>query len=211
MNKLLFRSTITISWLVVLAGCNLPSGNAPTVIAPTPENGIVATTVASTLQTITQSALPSATQAASQTPLATSTVHTPTMTLTATITLIPSLTPTSSKTPLPSSTPVPDPGTIAGNISGYPYGSLPSLAIVAYSQNKPGTISYIITAPGTTNFSMTTQYLLPGDWQVVAYDHAGNSGGCAGLVTVISNQTVTCTLNDWASAFRSKDPRVPNP
>ncbi len=211
MNKLLSRSITPIIWLSLLVGCNLPSGNAPTLIAPTAETGIVATTVASTLQALTQSALPSPTQAASQTPLATSTVPTPTMTLTASITLLPSMTTTSSKTPLPSSTPVPDPGTIAGNISGYPYGSLPSLAIVAYSQNKPGTISYIITAPGTTYFSMTTQYLLPGDWQVVAYDHAGNSGGCPGLVTVISNQTVTCSLNDWASAFRAKDSRVPNP
>jgi hypothetical protein len=58
---------------------------------------------------------------------------------------------------------------------------------------------------------MSTSYLIPGQWLVVAYDSSGNSGGCSGPVTVVSNQTVSCTINDWASAFPSKPSGVPNP
>ena len=70
----------------------------------------------------------------------------------------------------PSTTPIPKPGSIAGAISGYPYGSLPGLAIVAFGQDPPYYYSYMITNPGATSYSMSSNYLIPGPFQVVAYD-----------------------------------------
>lgn len=141
----------------------------------------------------------------------------PTQTSTPTLTLEPTLTFTPTKTLAPTDTqaatktPIPKPGTIEGSISGYPYGSLPSLTIVAYMQEPPYNYSYWITAPGDSFFSMTSSYLLPGKYQVVAYDADGNSGGCASLVTVKSEETVTCSLSDWSSSFPAKPGSVPNP
>jgi hypothetical protein len=114
-------------------------------------------------------------------------------------------------TPPPSSTPIPKPGSIEGAISGYPVGSLPSLAIVAYGKDPPYYYSYIITTPGSSSYSMSSDYLIPGMFQVVAYDSSGNSGGCPGLVTVISEQTVTCNITDWAGSYPPKPSSVPNP
>jgi hypothetical protein len=110
-----------------------------------------------------------------------------------------------------SATPIPKPGSIAGAISGYPYGSLPSLAIVAFGQQPPYYYSYMITNSGATSYSMSSSYLIPGQFQVVAYDASGNSGGCPGMVTVISDQTVTCNITDWAGGYPGKPSGVPNP
>ncbi len=141
----------------------------------------------------------------------------PSMTLISTQTLEPSATFTLTRTISPSATKaatktlVPKPGTIEGGISGYPYGALPSLAIVALEQDPPYNYSYWITAPGDSNFSMTSQYLLPGKYLVVAYDADGNSGGCPSVVTVKSEETVYCNITDWSSSFPAKPAGVPNP
>ena len=187
----------TILFITLLGACNLPRNGT---ILPTPST--VATIALPTLPALTSTQVPSPT---SSLPSSTPTI-TPTLTP-----MPPSLTPTKVISATPSITPIPQPGTIAGSISGYPYGSLPALAIVAYGQNPPKYYSYIITAPGSATFSMSTDYLIPGPFQVVAYDASGNSGGCPGFVTVISNQTVTCTISDWASSYRSKPSNVPNP
>jgi len=195
----------TILFVSLLCACNLPQSGITVTVTSTP------TTKAHLL-------LLGLTQSSDQVPFSTSTLpattHTPLSTTTLpspTLTMAPSLTPTVYLTITPSITPIPQPGTIAGSISSYPYGSIPALAIVAYGQNPPNNFSYIITAPGSAYFSMSTDYLLPGPFQVVAYDASGNSGGCPGFVTVISNQTVDCTISDWASSYRSKPSGVPNP
>jgi hypothetical protein len=192
--------------VTLLSACSLPQKGSPATATLS-----VATIVAATLQALTPSvtpvlptqALPSSTPTLEATP----TLQPPTLTST------PSLTPTKDISPTPSTTPIPDPGSISGTISGYPFGSLPALAVVAIKQDSPrrGNYSYFITAPGGTFFSMSTSYLIPGQWLVIAYDSSGNSGGCSGPVTVVSNQTVSCTINDWASAFPSKPAGVPNP
>jgi hypothetical protein len=129
------------------------------------------------------------------------------VTPTQTMTLTPALT----KTLAPTDTPIPKPGTIAGNISGYPYGSLPSLVIVAFGQEPPYNYSYWITASGNTSYSMTSSYLLPGKYQVVAYDSSNHSGGCPVIVTVISDQTVNCDITDWSGEYPAKPSGVPSP
>jgi hypothetical protein len=111
----------------------------------------------------------------------------------------------------PSFTPIPKPGSIAGGISGYPYGSLPSLAIVAFGQDPPYYYSYMITNPGSSSYSMSSSYLIPGQFQVVAYDASGHSGACPSLVTVISDQTVTCDITNWGGGYPPKPSSVPNP
>ena len=187
----------TILFITLLCACNLPrNGTVP----PTPST--IATTAIPTLPAATSTQVPSPTSSLPS--------STPTITLTLTL-VPPSPTPTKAISATPSITPIPQPGTIAGSISGYPYGTLPALTIVAYGQNPPKYYSYIITAPGSAYFSMSTDYLIPGPFQVVAYDASGNSGGCPGFVTVISNQTVTCTISDWASSYRAKPSGVPNP
>ena len=124
---------------------------------------------------------------------------------TATLTLLPSLTPTSEAT----STGVPVPGTIEGTISGYPYGFIPQLTIVAYLQESPHNYSYWRPGAGATYYSMTSDYLIPGTYQVVAYDPSGHAGGCTTLVKVKSNETVTCDITDWSGSYRSKPAGVP--
>jgi len=201
----LFSAILLVTFL---CACNLAKTGTPV-----PPTGVVATIVASTLQALTQ--VPSQTLFStptlhpSQTPLPTLMGPSPTVP-SPSASFTPTKTPTTTTTPIPSSTPIPQPGSIAGSISGYPYGSIPSLTIVAYGQNPPFNYSYIITGSGSY-YSMSTDYLLPGPWQVVAYDAAGHAGGCPGLVTVISNQTVTCNISDWSSSYRSKPSGVPNP
>jgi hypothetical protein len=186
------RSLLMVIFTTLLfSACNLPqtgsqgSGSVP-----------VGTAVAETLAALTQSAQQSP-QASGQTPLAPPTLA--------------SLTQTPGKLPTTTITPIPKPGSIAGNISGYPYGPVPRLAVVAYGQEPPYNYSYVITDSGSSYYSMSTSYLIPGKWLVVAYDSSGNSGGCPVLVTVISDQTVNCDITDWASSYRSKPSGVPNP
>jgi hypothetical protein len=120
-------------------------------------------------------------------------------------------TPTPGQAPANTNAPGSGPGSIAGNISGYSHGALARLVVVAYEQESPHNFSYVITDYGSTYYSMSTSYLIPGTWQVVAYDSSGNSGGCAVMVTVVSDQTVNCDITDWASSYRSKPSGVPNP
>lgn len=194
-----------------LCACSLPVAATP----GTPDPGMIATQVALTMAVFTQSAQPA--------PLASPTLqllNSPTPeqpTNTQPVASTPTLTPTSGPsatmtlTLAASSTPIPKPGSIAGGISGYPYGSLPSLAIVAFGQDAPHNHSYLITSPGDTSYSMSTIYLLPGPFQVVAYDASGHSGGCPGLVTVISDQTVNCDITNWGGGYPPKPSDVPNP
>jgi hypothetical protein len=189
--------------MLIVSACNMPQ-NGTASATPDP----LATMVASTLTAVRQRTLnfPTATV-----PTATATdTFPPTLTYTSTITLEPSLTFTLTRTIAPSKTPIPKPGTIAGSIYGYPYGSLPGLAIVAYQQEPPYNYSYWITG-GETYYSMTSQYLIPGKYLVVAYDGDGNSGGCPTLVTVKSEETSTCDISDWSGSYPAKPVGVPSP
>ncbi|MGB8212162.1 MAG: hypothetical protein WCE68_01260 [Anaerolineales bacterium] len=202
---------VCILLLSSLCACNLQSAATPVG----PDSNTVATGVALTLAALTQSA-------SQQTPLASPTLAQPTNTqlvalssptfrLIAALTATILVTPTPTTTLAPTSTPVPKPGTITGSISGYPYGTLGSLAIVAFGQQAPYNYSYWITASGDTSYTMTSSYLIPGQYQVVAYDSSGHIGGCPGLVAVVSQQTVTCDITDWGGGYPSKPFGVPNP
>ena len=194
-----------------LCACNLP-GSA-TQVGSNP--GAVATQVALTLAVFTQSAQPAPLSSPTLEQLSSPTIGQPTSTLT--LAPSPTLTPTvgpsatMTLTLAPSATPIPKPGSIAGGISGYPYGSLPSLAIVAFGKDPPYYYSYMITNPGSSSYSMSSSYLIPGQFQVVAYDASGHSGGCPSLVTVISEQTVTCDITNWGGGYPPKPSNVPSP
>jgi hypothetical protein len=204
----LFISTLLTSFL---CACNFP-GAAPSV---TVNPGQVATQVVLTLAVYTQTAQPA--------PLASPTLEqlsSPTMglpTSTSTMAASPTFTPTPGRSPTrtltlaPTNTPIPKPGSIAGAISGYPYGSQPGLAIVAFGQAPPYYYSYIMINPGASSYSMSSDFLIPGQFQVVAYDASGNSGGCTALVTVISEQKVTCDITNWGGGYPPKPSSVPNP
>ena len=204
MMKMPSNLLVSVSLIFFLSACNLPN---TATNAGTQEN-IVATSVILTLSALTQSV-------PQQTPLASPTQASPTVT--PPLILSPSLTPTitlntaPTLTLEPSITPVPKPGTISGAISGYPYGSLPRLAIVAFGQEPPYNYSYWITAAGDNYYSMTSQYMLPGKYQVVAYDSSSRAGGCTKIVNVISDQTVTCDITNWGGSYPSKPSGVPNP
>ena len=196
-----------------LCACNLAGAVTPGGTNP----GMVATEVILTLAVFTQSAQapissptleqqssptlgqPTSTQAIALSPTLTSTIG-PTVTITL--------------TPVFTNTPVPKPGALVGAISGYPYGSEPALVVVAYKQDS-STYWYVITSAGATSFSMTDSsnigFVAPGSYQVVAYDGSGNSGGCAAMVTVISEQTVTCDITNWGGGYLAKPSGVPNP
>lgn len=199
----------SILLILILAGCNLPNGGSTT-----PDSDTIATRVV-----LTQEAL---TQPAQQSPLASpgsptavqpTTTQTPVLNPTNTTGSSPTQTPTlnPTNTTAPTNTPIPDPGTIAGGISGYPYGPLPGLVIVAFGQEPPYYYSYLITSAGTTYFEMSSSYLIPGHFQVVAYDSFGHTGGCIVLVLVVSSTTVTCDITNWSGGYPSKPAGVPNP
>lgn len=206
------RLAISVLFIMLLAGCNLPNGGVTT-----PGTATIDTKVALTEVALTQSAqqnLP-----ASPTSSSTSTLIQPTITLTPTLnptntagpspTETPTLKPTN--TSAPTNTPIPAPGSIAGNISGYPYGALPGLSIVAFGQEPPYYYSYLITGAGTTYYDMSSSYLIPGHFQVVAYDASGHAGGCPVLVLVKSNTTVNCDITNWGGGYPAKPSGVPNP
>lgn len=98
-------------------------------------------------------------------------------------------------------------GSISGGIYGYPFGSLPSLTIVAFSQTTPY-YYYFVTAVGQTSYAMTN-YIPAGTYQVVAYDGSGHAGGCTTNVTVTGGQTGNCDINDWAGSWPAKPSGVP--
>jgi hypothetical protein len=220
MKPIFSRLAPSMLLILLLAGCDLPGG-----AGTTPDAGTVSTIVASTLVALTRSAVQ--TPLASPTSFSSPTLGLPTNTAsptqTLTLTPTPTLTITAGPSPTitltlkptntnaPTKTPIPDPGSIAGNILGYPYGSLPGLSIVAYGQEPPYNYSYVITGAGTAYYSLSGSYLIPGHYQVVAYDSSGNSGGCSTLVLVVSNQTVNCDINNWGGGYRAKPAAVPNP
>ena len=205
MKLKLLRQVVSVSLILFLAACNLPQG-----VVTEPDFGTISTRVALTLEALTASApLEITVTPESQTTGAQISTQTSTVTPSPTFTLNP--TQQSTNTPWATNTPLSDPGTIAGSISGYPYGSVPGLAIVAYGQEPPYNYSYVITGAGETYFSMSTPYLTPGHFQVVAYDASGHTGGCTFNVLVISNQTVICDITNWGGGYRSKPSGVPNP
>ncbi|MDO9129752.1 MAG: carboxypeptidase-like regulatory domain-containing protein [Anaerolineales bacterium] len=89
-------------------------------------------------------------------------------------------------------------GIVAGSISGYLYGSLPQLAVVAFSQDTPYWY-WAGTVAGQVYYTITD--LPPGDYLIVAYDNAGHAGGSPTIVTVIAGQTTTVDITDWASSW----------
>ncbi len=206
------KSLIFVSILIIccLCACNLSTAATQNGVNP----GEVATQVALTMAVFTQSAQPAVLASPTLNQLSSPTMGQPT--ITPTIALSPTFTTTfgpsatRTLTPPPSATPIPKPGSIEGAISGYPYGSLPSLAIVAFGQAPPYYYSYLITSPGATSFSMSSSYLIPGQFQVVAYDASGHSGGCTSMITVISEQTVTCDITNWGGGYPAKPSKVPN-
>jgi hypothetical protein len=210
MKKILPR-LISLLMAIPLVACTMPEKGLETETSP----NAVATMVAQTLAYLTESVV----QASSVPPTVRQPTDTPTLepttkpslTETPTITLTTTPTLTQTQTPLPSETPIPKPGTIAGGISGYPYGSIPRLAIVAFGQEPPYNYSYWITAPGSTYYEMTSQYLLPGKYQVVAYDAGNHKGGCLIIVTVKPDQTVNCDITDWGGSYPAKPSGVPDP
>ncbi len=185
MKIALSRTSLACLVLVLLASCNLTSPLAG------PGENAVASAVAATLQSMA----PSLTKA----PLYSPTAAEPTI----------GATQEPASTLEPTSTGIPVPGTIEGNIVGYPYGALPLFTIVAYEQESPYNYSYIQPLAGSSFYSMTSDYLIPGTWQVIAYDRSGHAGGCTTIVTVKSNQTVTCDITDWAGAYRARPAGVP--
>ena len=192
-------------FILLLAACNMPQGGTTG-----PNSDTVSTKVALTLEALTQSApltglgTPTSITFVPQIPTQTSTEM-----LGPTNTQIPTNLPTG--TTGPTDTPIPGPGTIGGSISGYPYGSVPRLAIVAYGQEPPYNYSYLLTAAGETYFEMSSSYLIPGHYQVIAYDSTGHKGGCTVNVLVITNQTVNCNITSWGGGYRDKPSGVPNP
>lgn len=162
--------------LSFLSACNLPRA------APTPGTDLVASLVAATLQEL-------ATPLNLPIPSTTPSLQPPTPTSPSTL------------TPTPGTTMTPVPGSIEGSISGYPFGSLPALIVVAFDQSSPYLkYWYWKTAPGNTSYAMDG-YVSPGPYQVVAYDASGHAGGCITLVTVVSNQKVSCDITDWAGSY----------
>ena len=199
-NISILISIMLISWI---SACNLQKGETPGRTI----SDSVATKVALTLAAFTQSALyTSLASPIPEQPNISVTVAVP-PTSTPTVSMTPTITPTLAST----ETPIPKPGTIAGSISGYPYGSLPKLVIVAFDQEPPYNYSYWITAAGNTSYSMTSSYLIPGKYQVVAYDSDKHTGGCPVIVTVISDQIVTCDITNWGGGYPAKPSGVPNP
>ncbi|MDI6770056.1 MAG: carboxypeptidase-like regulatory domain-containing protein [Anaerolineales bacterium] len=89
-------------------------------------------------------------------------------------------------------------GIVSGSISEYPYGNLPQLAVVAFSQDTPYWY-WAGTAAGQVYYTITD--LPPGDYQIVAYDNASHAGGSPTIVTVIAGQTTTVDITDWASSW----------
>jgi hypothetical protein len=186
-----------------LSACNLPQETQPGV---SPD--ILKTQVAGTLTAIAQPGQPVPQDTPAQSSQATPSLSHPTSTLTL------AASPTGQISRTPTTTPIPKAGAIEGGIYSYPYGAMPALAVVAYDQQS-SKYWYAITTPGSTYYSMTDTankgYVSPGKYQVVAYDSSGRSGGCTAIVTVQSEQSVTCDITDWSGSYRGKPAAVPNP
>ena len=208
-NRLLISAVLVL--LLAIPACNLQQQDG----VPTPDPRVI-TGVAQTYAALTRTAaFQGPTGVASATPDKRSSDTPPQSTATPTVTAGPSSTPSITQKPTntfaATSTPKPDPGSIAGAISNYPYGSVPGLTIVAYGQEPPYNYSYWITGAGSTYFEMTSQYMLPGNYLVVAYDADGHRGGCTAYALVKSNQTVTCDITNWGGGYPAKPANVPGP
>jgi|WetSurMetagenome_2_1015567.scaffolds.fasta_scaffold120783_2 hypothetical protein len=197
--KRVIAAGLIIVVISLIGACSLPGGGKATETPPVSVSTIVALTLTAFSNQNTQTS-----PRATETPAIPTATTEPTITFTPTIILEPSRTFTLTQTTMPTKTPIPDPGSIEGYISNYPYGAVPSLQVVAREQEPPFNYSYWITAPGDTYFSMTSQYLLPGKYQVVAYDSDGHAGGCTTIVTVKSNQTSSCNITDWSGSYPPK-------
>jgi len=174
--------------LVLMAACNLPKAG------PTPSLDVVASLVAATLQELATPVVPSST---SVQPIP---VVSPTSS-TVPNTALPTTTFAATRTPTPGTTETLLPGSIEGSISGYPYGPIPSLTIVAFDKSSPYLRYWFWkTAAGNTTYAMDG-YVSPGTYQVVAYDASGHAGGCTTLVPVVSNQTANCDITDWGGSY----------
>jgi hypothetical protein len=211
MMKRPFAILVSILLVLCLDSCNLQNAATSGPV----NSGEVATQVVLTLAAYTQFAQTASLSSPTLNQFSSPTLGQPTSTPTVapSSTFTPTFGPSATMTLTlpPSATPIPKPGSIEGAISGYPYGSQPSLAIVAFGQAPPNYYSYMITNPGVSSFSMSSNYLIPGQFQVVAYDASGHSGGCPALVTVISEQTVTCDISNWGGGYPPKPSGVPNP
>jgi hypothetical protein len=205
MKSTLLRLAISIQLILLLVSCNLPENGTPSL------DDVIATRVALTLSLQPPSLQTGTSTSPALTQPIVSTVSTQQVTGTPTIT--PTKTPQKSPTGTlnPSNTPLPVPGSISGNISNYPYGSVPSLLIVASGLEPPYNYAYLITNSGSTFYSMSSDYLLPGHFQVVAYDSSDHRGGCTIDVLVISKQTVTCNITDWGGGYPAKPSGVSGP
>jgi hypothetical protein len=180
---------IFITLLLLTASCNLPSRTEP----PTPDT--VATIVAGTMGALT-------TQTVSDTPTVTVPIPTiitftpiPLSTPTTFATITPSSTPTTAVTGTPSPTATPGMGSISGGVYGYPYGTIPSLTFVAFSQETYHWLYWINLAGAS--YYVTDVFIPAGKYQVVAYDAAGHVGGCVTIITVKANETAICDITDW--------------
>jgi len=174
--------------LAALSACNLQT--AATTAAPNADD--VATRVAATLQSLWTPTNPSA-------PLASPTAGAPAAAATET-----SSGPTETSGPTATSS---IPGSISGSVIGYPYGAVPALSFVAFGQDSSSWFWWANGA-GQTSFS-TDNFILPGKYLVVAYDHSGHAGGCPGVITVTSNTDTSCDVSNWAGSFPAKPASVP--
>jgi hypothetical protein len=182
---------VILTCLVILgflSACNLPKAG------PTPGVDVVASLVAATMQELATPLVPSSI------PVQPIPVVTPTS---SPVPSIPPPTTTSAATltPTPGTTETPLPGSIEGSISGYPYGPIPKLTVVAFDKSSPYLrYWYWKTSAGNTTYAMDG-YVSPGTYQVVAYDASGHAGGCTTLIPVVSDQTVNCDITDWAGSY----------
>lgn len=133
--------------LVALAACNLPQAG------PTPGADAVASLVAATLQELATPVLPT---------ISSTLPNNPPPTTASTATMSPTFGMTVTMTSTPGTTETLPPGSIEGGISGYPYGSLPKLTVVAFDKSSPYLrYWYWKTGAGNTTYAMDG-YVSPG-------------------------------------------------
>lgn len=191
MNKYIFP---IIALCFFLVACNVPLVDADS----TPDNGMLQTGIAGTLQALTPSESPgSASVTATLDRQSTPLQETPS-----------APTPTVSPTTDLTATLEPGIGSISGTISNYPYGAIPQLAIVAFEQDPPYHYWYLLLGSGGSFYSMD-EYISSGKYQVVAYDPSGHKGGCPVVVTVKKDQMATCDITEWTGSYPDKPAGVP--
>jgi hypothetical protein len=180
------QSVLFLVLCLLMTACNVPRSGVDTE----KNSSDIETTVPTTAQTLTEQ-----TAVSLQAPTSTPTD---------------SLPPTSTPTITPNITNTPEPGfgSISGNIYGYPYGSVPRLAIVAHGQETTYHYWYLIINAGNTYFSMDG-YISSGKYQVVAYDSSGHAGGCTTIIEVKNNEMVTCDITNWGGGYPAKPAGVP--